>query len=221
MLLNLNQTSKLEIFLQMQQGYVLNFTDNKFRIFFNEHNIDIDNDQYYKYGSSKAKRMRAFLELSDNRIAIEVLEALAQDWVTTNSHQEGILKIVKDLQKSLLNSEDSLDHKAILQPNLLTTSTLPTNNVSNMATIIGDGSHITQTIHNYFGIDSPEQKLFKEIEELAQTIQDNTEILRAITEMKKTLKTPMFIKKYVDFMSVASSHLTIFAPILAKLSEYL
>jgi len=50
----------------MGSGYVLNFTDRTFSDFFAEYNVDIDAERFKTGGTSKAKRMRTFWELSDN-----------------------------------------------------------------------------------------------------------------------------------------------------------
>ena len=52
----------LESILGMGGGYVLDFTDATFGEFFNGYNVDIHGNQYQSYGTSKAKKMRAFWE---------------------------------------------------------------------------------------------------------------------------------------------------------------
>ena len=52
----------LESILNMNGGYVLHFTDTQFGEFFNRYNVDIHNRRYETYGTSKAKKMRAFWE---------------------------------------------------------------------------------------------------------------------------------------------------------------
>jgi hypothetical protein len=50
----------------MGSGYVLNFSDRTFAQFFTEElNIDIDDPVYAKNGTSKAKRLRCFLQTVD------------------------------------------------------------------------------------------------------------------------------------------------------------
>lgn len=58
----LNDTEKryLEKILNMSSGYVLDYTDATFHDFFRRHNIDIHGRRYQTYGTSKAKKMRAF-----------------------------------------------------------------------------------------------------------------------------------------------------------------
>lgn len=69
---------------EMHQGYVLNFSDSTFAEFFeDELGIDIDDDKYRINGSSKAKRLRAFIEIEDAFLVSKVCRRL---W----SHREGL-----------------------------------------------------------------------------------------------------------------------------------
>ena len=51
----------LEEILDMSGGFVLAFTDATFEGFFKQHGVNIHGTQYQTYGTSKAKKMRAFL----------------------------------------------------------------------------------------------------------------------------------------------------------------
>ena len=193
--------------LKMEDGYVLDFTDNTFKKFFDGYNINIYNEKYSEYGSSKGKRMRAFLELEGNITIIEVLTGLANIYVENENDRNKIFGIITQLSSG--NTSDKLQ-KSFSQ-----------NNSMNSASISGNNNSITQTINNYFGIGTPEYKLFEKIDELAKSIDYNTEILKAISGMRETIKTSPFIEKYKFFMSVISSHVTVFTPILSELSQYL
>jgi hypothetical protein len=62
---------------RMDGGYVLDFTDRTFAAFFREEiAVNIDEPRYSVEGTSKAKRLRYFLRISDQKTAIRVLEAL-------------------------------------------------------------------------------------------------------------------------------------------------
>src|SRR6185437_9823411 len=62
---------------EMGSGYVLDFSDRSFTIFFAEElNVDIDDPVYAKYGTSKAKRLRCFLQTVDKATAVRTLNAL-------------------------------------------------------------------------------------------------------------------------------------------------
>ena len=50
----------LEKLLGMQSGYVLDYSDTGFGDFFDQYKIDIHGSKYQTYGTSKAKKMRAF-----------------------------------------------------------------------------------------------------------------------------------------------------------------
>ncbi len=55
-----------EKLFDMRSGYVLDFTDNTFEEFFRHYGIHIHNSKYQIYGSSKAKKLRAFWEMEDD-----------------------------------------------------------------------------------------------------------------------------------------------------------
>src|SRR5262245_7474520 len=67
----------LDDLFEMHGGYVLNFSDRTFAQFFAEElNIDIDDPIYSRNGSSKAKRLRYFLQTSDVPSVVRTLNAL-------------------------------------------------------------------------------------------------------------------------------------------------
>jgi hypothetical protein len=67
----------LDQLFDMEGGYVLDFSDRTMaRFFATELNIDIDDPAYRRNGSSKAKRLRCFLETVEVREAVRVLQAL-------------------------------------------------------------------------------------------------------------------------------------------------
>ncbi len=59
-----------------ENGWVLDYTDSTFFEFFKKYGIDINSNLYHKYGTSKWKRLRCFLEIADDRKAGEILEQL-------------------------------------------------------------------------------------------------------------------------------------------------
>lgn len=70
---------RLEPFLDMDGGWVLNFSDRTFNEFFVEHvGLNIDDPKYLFRGTSKAKRMRAFWELDSDYTVARALEALIE-----------------------------------------------------------------------------------------------------------------------------------------------
>lgn len=66
----------LEDLLGMSTGYVLDFTDASYAEFFRDHGVDIESPKYHANGRSKAKRMRRFWELEQDKTVGEVLGGL-------------------------------------------------------------------------------------------------------------------------------------------------
>jgi Abortive infection C-terminus len=73
----------LEDALDMGSGYVLNFSDRTFANFFDEQGITIYQERYGFNGTSKAKHMRAFIEVEDSFTVCRVLREL-------RTHRESI-----------------------------------------------------------------------------------------------------------------------------------
>jgi hypothetical protein len=61
--------------LEMGSGYVLNFSDKTFREFFEDQEITIYQEKYASNGTSKAKHMRAFIEVEEAFTVCRVLRA--------------------------------------------------------------------------------------------------------------------------------------------------
>jgi len=59
--------------LGMGSGYVLDFTNESFERFFNDYGVDIYGDKYDLHGPSKARRLRAFLDLEPDELLGQVL----------------------------------------------------------------------------------------------------------------------------------------------------
>jgi hypothetical protein len=75
--------------LSMHQGYVLNFSDRTFAEFFDaELEVDIDHSRYGKFGSSKAKRLRCFVQIEKKPLVAKALRAL---WEHRDYHNRGDL----------------------------------------------------------------------------------------------------------------------------------
>ena len=67
----------IDQFFDTGGGYVLNFSDRTFAHFFAEElNIDIDDPHYARHGTSKAKRLRCFLQTVDVLTVVQTLKAL-------------------------------------------------------------------------------------------------------------------------------------------------
>lgn len=66
----------LERILGMQGGYPLDFNDMTFGQFFNRHRVDIHGAKYQTFGTSKAKKMRAFWESEPDALVGKVLSEM-------------------------------------------------------------------------------------------------------------------------------------------------
>ncbi len=66
----------LEKILGMQSGYVLDYSDTTFQEFFVRYGIEIHSQKYQTYGSSKARKMRAFWEKESDGIVGQVLDEM-------------------------------------------------------------------------------------------------------------------------------------------------
>lgn len=66
----------LEKLLDMSNGYVLDYSDNKFGEFFNRYQINIHGKKYQSYGTSKAKKMRSFWEQESDDLVGSVLSEM-------------------------------------------------------------------------------------------------------------------------------------------------
>jgi len=67
----------LDDLFEMHSGYVLDFSNKTFAAFFAEElNIDIDHPAYQERGTSKANRLRCFLQKADPASAVRTLQAL-------------------------------------------------------------------------------------------------------------------------------------------------
>ena len=82
----------LEGLLGMSSGYVLDFTNESFSQLFNDNvKIDIYDDKYAIYGSSKAKRLRAFWEKESDDIVGKLLGVLLDVWKYNNTDNNPLI----------------------------------------------------------------------------------------------------------------------------------
>lgn len=105
-----------------RDGYVLDFTNRTFTDFFNDHYINIDDQKYHVYGSSKMKRLRAFWDQEADQIVGNVVLALLEygkaigELKENDTYNEGVKiccrlsgKEMKSDRES--SSEDFLQHE--------------------------------------------------------------------------------------------------------------
>jgi len=74
--LKFNEKQLFERLFEMDSGYLLDFSNSSLQELLNDFQIDLGSDRYNKYGSSKAKRFRAFWEVEPDEVVVPVLEAL-------------------------------------------------------------------------------------------------------------------------------------------------
>jgi len=70
----------LEKLFDMQSGYVLDYTDATYGEFFSRHKVDIHGGKYQTYGTSKAKKMRAFWEQEQDILVSRVLAEMLDSY---------------------------------------------------------------------------------------------------------------------------------------------
>jgi len=117
---NLKSTDKLKLekLLEMGGGFVLDFSDNTFHEFFiGVVDIDIYNDKYTTYGTSKGKRLRAFWQLERDKVVGQVLSEMIEHWRT--------LKLLAGIE--ITSIEESLGKECQKIADRLVGKTTPTN----------------------------------------------------------------------------------------------
>lgn len=70
----------IEDFLEMSGGYVLDFSNSQFESLFEDRGVQIFSDQFANLGTSKAKRLRAFLQQAPDDKIGEVLHDLLRHY---------------------------------------------------------------------------------------------------------------------------------------------
>lgn len=100
---------------EMGSGYVLNFSNSTFYSFFaSELNVNIDDPNYARNGSSKAKRLRCFLQDAEKKTAIRALKALWEyrEALRRRSGQEEKIKNAQSEFEALINRLESKSESA-------------------------------------------------------------------------------------------------------------
>lgn len=73
----------LEKIINMDGGYVLDYSDATFGELFKRHNVDIHSQKYHTYGTSKARKLRSFWEQESDvlvgRVLSEMLDSYKAD----------------------------------------------------------------------------------------------------------------------------------------------
>jgi hypothetical protein len=105
----------LDDLFEMGGGYVLNFSDRTFAQFFAEElDIDINDPDYALHGTSKAKRLRCFLQTVDRPTVVRTLKALWEYREATRErfgHEEKIKNAHGRLLTLINRLEDAPDRR--------------------------------------------------------------------------------------------------------------
>ena len=108
----------LEKIFAMQSGHVLDYTDATFGEFFGRHKIDIHSSRYQKYGTSKAKKMRAFWEQEPDAVVGRVLSEMLtsyQAYCELNGRDvdSGVLKKCREIVARLSGKSPAATSEAV------------------------------------------------------------------------------------------------------------
>ena len=107
----------LEKLLGMGGGYVLDFTDATFGEFFGRHNVDIHGHKYLTFGTSKAKKLRAFWRSEPDAlvgtVVSEMLDSYEADCDLNN----------RDLDRGLLEKAREIAARLTGRPSVLHSAT--------------------------------------------------------------------------------------------------
>jgi hypothetical protein len=115
--------SIIDDLFNMNDGYVLHFSNRTFADFFqDELSIDIDDDEYFAEGGSKAKRLRYFLKNSSPEVAANTLRSL---WDYRQHHYEkvGIEDPIPNSQQKLQTVISNILGKEPIQADTLKPAT--------------------------------------------------------------------------------------------------
>lgn len=91
----------LEKYLQMEGGYVLDFSNNSLRQFVNDNvRLDIYDNKYDKYGDSKAKRIRAIWDVESDYLIGKLLKSFISYYKAKQIVNTYNFNASKDLEQS-------------------------------------------------------------------------------------------------------------------------
>lgn len=114
--LTFSEKQHFEKIFEMGSGYLLDFSNSSLYEFFNDFQIDIGNQKYDRYGSSKAKRLRAFWEIEDNELVGKVLQSLLDIAVSSRD------LLTKDIELAQKNINRLVQNKASIVESTSSTS---------------------------------------------------------------------------------------------------
>ncbi len=112
-----NEKTLLEALFDMSGGYVLDFTDATFEIFFEEFDVQIHSEKYVKDdGTSKAKKLREFWRIEPDYIVGKSIKEMIEHYETmqfTNNHNDRensqLVEKCKTIANRLLSNPRSIN----------------------------------------------------------------------------------------------------------------
>jgi len=105
-----------------EAGYVLDFSNKTFADFFAEYlDVDIDNEEYSKEGTSKDKRLKYYLKIVDDKTALETITALEKNksntiFANNPKHTSALLDKIENIKNRLSDSNDAILIEKIVRP---------------------------------------------------------------------------------------------------------
>lgn len=113
---------KIDEIFDMKSGYVLDFSNRTFDEFFeDEFDLDIYDEEYAVYGTSKAKHLRAFIEVEDNQTVATVLKKLwdhrlrSKQYVSDQSENDRLKLVLNDVLERLDSNTTTLKTDALIR----------------------------------------------------------------------------------------------------------
>jgi len=131
---NFKEKALLEGLFEMDEGYVLDFSNNSFRRFFADHETDIYSDKYSEFGESKANRLRSYWQIEDDSSVAIILKELIERKRDKENRFGPSDKVIED---KLAEAEQLVTR--------LTTGEIDLNPLKEKATVL-DLSHMSQQI---------------------------------------------------------------------------
>lgn len=123
--LNFSEKIKIEKFLGMGGGYVMDFSDRTFQEFVGDATgIDINDSKYHYASNSKANRLRAFIKIESNYIFGKLLSAFCEYWIARvnvggKSYTDEEEALYREYNKiaERLKQENIVEHIDAIKPN--------------------------------------------------------------------------------------------------------
>jgi len=110
------ERAKIEKFLGMKSGYVMDFSDRTFQEFVGEAvGLDINDEKYNYSSNSKANRLRQFIKVESNYTFGKLLSAFCDYWLTKVQMGEIDPKDDENLYKECVKIAERLKQESIVE----------------------------------------------------------------------------------------------------------